>query len=100
MRLLTCMACIHRCAGGTASYGTGPVSADRYYEVSRHLPGISPASQLYLTCISCIPVASRQVSRLVGVACVDMSLIADEATLRAHPGWADFEARIESERKA
>jgi len=57
------------CAGGTASHGSGsPGSADYY-----------------------------RIAKLIGVACVDMSLIASDADLRANPGWAAFEARMRSE---
>jgi len=58
------------CANGTFSYGTGNWSDDSFFEVPK----------------------------LIGVACIDMSLIVEDATLRAHQGFAGFQARIEQER--
>jgi len=58
------------CAGGTAGYGSG-----------------TPADPSYWL-----------VPNLIGVACVDMSLIADDASLRAQPTWGAFEARVNAER--
>lgn len=58
------------CSNGTFSYGTGNWSDDTFFEVPK----------------------------LIGVACIDMSLIVEDATLRAHPGFAGFQTRIEHER--
>ena len=40
------------------------------------------------------------VPELIGVACIDMSLIASESDLRAQSGWSAFEERIQDERSA
>ena len=40
------------------------------------------------------------VPELIGVACIDMSLIASESDLRANSGWSAFEERIQAERSA
>ena len=38
------------------------------------------------------------VSELIGVACIDMSLIASESAMRAQSGWGAFQERVEQER--
>ena len=57
------------CSGGTSGYGTGTSSSADWYKVPK----------------------------LLGVACIDMQLIATDAEMRAHPGWSGFEARYRSE---
>ena len=65
-----CVRVWYRCDGGSSSDGSGSPSDASYYRVSE----------------------------LIGVACIDMSLIASDADLRATPGWPDLEARVLEER--
>ena len=42
----------------------------------------------------------NEVPHLIGVACLDMSLLASNESLRANEGWNDFQAAIDSARQA
>jgi len=57
------------CNGGTTAYGTGSSASDDWWKVPK----------------------------LIGVACIDMSLVASDADLRAQSGWSAFESRIRTE---
>lgn len=57
------------CNGGTTAYGTGSSASTDWWKVPK----------------------------LIGVACIDMSLVASDDDLRAQSGWPAFESRIRTE---
>jgi len=64
-----------------------------YSKADPSAPSTCSATNAPITVVTDVP-------HLIGVACLDMSLMASNESLRANAGWADFQAAINSARQA